>query len=398
MRHAGERGQTLPFVAIAAVLIMAFVGLAIDVGYLLYQQRLQQTAADAGAYAAAQQLISKSADITNAAQNATAANGYTNDGTNVIVTATSPPGAVSGDPYNGNAGAVEVLVKKNQPTFFMRVLGFTTVPVTTRAVGLISASDNQCLDSLSPTSGTNLNNATVNAPNCSLNFNDGPQTNLKANITAKGIGCVQNCVANGTYPEATPGPIAAVIDPCPQIPGCASLTSSPPVISGCTSVSSSATTLNPGCYNGGTFATNVTLNPGMYIINGNLNATKITLTGSGVTLYVTSIGNVTFNKSTVTLSACTTTLTPNIACANGAVNNIVIYQVAANTSGLNFNMGSQSLVGVVYMPTALSVNFNKSGSGYAVFIVGQANFNGCTCNFPGPAAGQSFIDKAVLAE
>ena len=44
------------------------------------------------------------------------------------------------DPYQNNAGAVEVIVSQNQPTFFMKIVGRTSVPVSAQAVATLGSS------------------------------------------------------------------------------------------------------------------------------------------------------------------------------------------------------------------------------------------------------------------
>jgi uncharacterized membrane protein len=49
MTRNNERGQALAITALAVTLLMGFAGLAVDIGALRYQKRLQQSAADAAA-------------------------------------------------------------------------------------------------------------------------------------------------------------------------------------------------------------------------------------------------------------------------------------------------------------------------------------------------------------
>src|SRR5271157_3787299 len=52
-RRKSQGGQTIILLAVALPLIFGMVGLAFDIGYFEYKQRLLQTAADAGAIAGA---------------------------------------------------------------------------------------------------------------------------------------------------------------------------------------------------------------------------------------------------------------------------------------------------------------------------------------------------------
>jgi uncharacterized membrane protein len=80
----------LVFAALALVVLIGFAGLAIDMGALRYQKRLQQTAADGAAIAGATNL--SFGGVTSGAQSAATANGFTDNtgGT----TCTNNPGTV----------------------------------------------------------------------------------------------------------------------------------------------------------------------------------------------------------------------------------------------------------------------------------------------------------------
>src|SRR6266852_9870497 len=85
MKFNKQSGQALVGTAIAMVVLAGFAGLAIDMGTLRYQKRLQQTAADAAAIAGAQnlqfQLISGGSGMAPGAQYAATQNGFTDSGT-----------------------------------------------------------------------------------------------------------------------------------------------------------------------------------------------------------------------------------------------------------------------------------------------------------------------------
>jgi len=57
-RRRCEAGQVLIFVALAIPVLLGFLGLAIDMGYLRYVKRQVQMAADAAAIAAANEIFS----------------------------------------------------------------------------------------------------------------------------------------------------------------------------------------------------------------------------------------------------------------------------------------------------------------------------------------------------
>ena len=186
-------------------------------------------------------------------------------------------------------------------------------------------------------------------------------------------------------------------DPCPEITGCAYLTANPPSTSGCVSETyNGLSTLNlpTGCYNSLVIngCGNVVLGSGTYIFNGSTTINGVSsLTGSGVTLYVTSSGTPpTFNGiSSVSLSPPT----------SGNYQGVLYYQSPSNASAPNFNGVSMSMSGLIYAPSSTGVVFNGTSGGYLVIVVGSAIFNGSAAYdlaTPGPSG--SLIHQAVLAE
>ncbi|MEO6834349.1 MAG: pilus assembly protein TadG-related protein, partial [Candidatus Tumulicola sp.] len=126
-RRTGERGQVLPLVAICLAVLLGFAGLAVDVGYLQYEQRQQQSAADAGALGGAEQLLADGAgcltaatDWSTAAKGDTARNGFTDGAGGVTVSVAHP---VPTGPFTGDPCAVQVTVFSPHPTFFSKLFG-----------------------------------------------------------------------------------------------------------------------------------------------------------------------------------------------------------------------------------------------------------------------------------
>lgn len=155
-----SRGQVIVMVVIALVVLVTIVGLANDIGYAWRARLSMQSAADAGAMAAADALfMGGGVNPTSAAQSATAQNGFTNgagttiDSNAVTVTVNNPPGS---GPNSGNSNAVEVIVAQPQPTYFLAVAGFSSLNVSARAVAMVNSSSN-CMYSLSPSASGALN-------------------------------------------------------------------------------------------------------------------------------------------------------------------------------------------------------------------------------------------------
>lgn len=137
-----ERGQALVIVALAFAVILAAGGIGLDAGIAYVERRHEQVAADAAAYAAAVELVkswsapNRGTLATNAAIAYATANGYLADAT-TSVTVNNPP---TSGAYAGNADYVEVLVRRDVRTTFVRILGpaFATQRVQARAVGGIT--------------------------------------------------------------------------------------------------------------------------------------------------------------------------------------------------------------------------------------------------------------------
>ena len=147
-------GQTFVLVSIALVVLIGVAALAVDVGDLWTTRRLMQSAADAGAVAGADEIAlgGNSSAITAAAKDATSHNGFTDGaaraGTSNTVTVAVHNPPTSG-PFATNSNAVEVDVSQSQPTYFMKVLGWQAVPVSTTAIAVTTGSGS-CIYSLDP--------------------------------------------------------------------------------------------------------------------------------------------------------------------------------------------------------------------------------------------------------
>jgi Putative Flp pilus-assembly TadE/G-like len=139
------RGQILVLAAIAMTVLIAFVALATDVGLLWTERRHMQTATDAAAIAAAIALRNGDS-ITPAADNVAGLEGFTDGSDGVTVTVNNPP---SSGLYAGNSDYVEVIIAQPEPTYFLRVLGYTSVNVSARA-GSGSINGPACIYALDP--------------------------------------------------------------------------------------------------------------------------------------------------------------------------------------------------------------------------------------------------------
>lgn len=294
--YLDESGQALLITAASLVVLMGFMGLAIDVGMLLRTQRQMQIAADAAAVAGALDYkynASNSSAVTQGC-NAATANGVTGTcttgacttATSVQICMMSPP---NDGPNKGTAGFVEAVVRDPAPTFFMRLFRFTTVTVSGRAVAGASGSGaaGGCVIALSRT-GDDISytgSGGLTAEQCDI-YDDSSASNAltltgSGSITGKAIGISGNYskTGSGTISPAPVTGMAPIADPLATLPAPTIPTGSC-TGSSCTQSFTGSTnhTLQPGTYTSisNTGSGTLTLAAGNYIITGSL-----TNTGSG---------------------------------------------------------------------------------------------------------------------
>jgi hypothetical protein len=370
MTRKNESGQALIFgVTALGLLLLGFTGLGIDIGYMRYEKRLQQTAADNAALAGAAELGFGAGDVTPAGLHGAALDSFTDGTNNVTVTINNPP---TSGPHSGDSSYVEAYVAKVQPTFFMKVLGVTSETVTARAVAYWgSGIANSCVFTLgNPGNGIQgisvSGTPTLNAPTCGIDDNGNFRSNgKKLDVTAGSIGVVGSDTNNGGG-TVTPTPIAGIApvgDPLAFL--------SPP----CTTCT---TTTNL------TISSNQTINPGNY--------NSISITG----------GNVTLNSGIYVIGSGGLTINGNAG--------ILFYQNPSDSSSAKVNGTSSSIFqGALYFPsasldfsgTAGSTSFN-SGASYTIIVSDALVVNGtATVNINSDFSslpGGSPIHTTVLVE
>ena len=379
-----ERGFILVTMIVSLTVLLAFLGLAIDVGYQQYMKVRMQTAADAAALGGSRELAaSGSSNLVTAAQGDAATNGFTNGQNSVTVTVHNPP---STGYSTSDSSAVEVLISQSVPTFFMQVLGFTAGTVRARAVARMgSGGAGTCFYTLDPSMSNafSVSNGVNVSSSCGIMVNSTSNTALTATggvrLTAPTISVAGNyTISNGATisPSPTTG-ASAVSNPFATLPT--------PSVGGCTytnySVGGGATvTLNPGTYCNGLTISNgatVTLNAGTYIMKGGglTLAGGAHVTGNGVMFYNTYGGGYSYqpininNGTTETLTAPTT----------GTYAGILFFQDPTVTggSGSNFAGGtSATLTGTLYFPTT-SISFsNGASAAYTIIVADSVSFTG----------------------
>ena len=397
--HRDERGQTIILVALSLPFMLGFIGMATDVGALFKDKRTIQTAADAAAIAGALNL--NYGNYSQAAIDAAKANGYTNGSNGVVVDPEDPPKWAHSEYKGATPGYVEVTITKKEPTIFLALFGYPSVTVLARAVATNQASSAGCLYSVG-TSGTGFTNngtVTVNASSCGLVVDSADPTSAMVlnghsdTVNLGSIGVVGGYTGDGS-PTVNPTPVTGVApesDPLNYLPqysftststkgngktttytvSCASgydCSDSPitvPANCATTGSSSSGTynvapgsTLSPGCYAGLTFPSSgtVTLNPGLYLIAGDLTFGGGNVNGNGVTFYWGSTngknGNISFGSGTYDLVA------PNDKTA--LFNGVLLAESITDTNNISFGGNSNTTIdGVVYAP---GTSFKMAGT------------------------------------
>jgi hypothetical protein len=137
-----DRGQVMPLIAFFMVTLLIFCGLVIDFGNVYRVQKALQASTDAAAIAGAGQLtLSYPANAANAIAQAKAY-GASTGGKNPIpgvpagnVTETVTTSCVVSNPTFPCSGPNTISVKQSAsvPTFFLRLLGFGSIPLNTSA-------------------------------------------------------------------------------------------------------------------------------------------------------------------------------------------------------------------------------------------------------------------------
>lgn len=443
MTRKSEAGQAIVFITVAMVVLLAVTGLAIDMGVLRYEKRLQQTAADAAAIAGASDLAfgGHTAAMT-AALAASAANGFA-DNTNGGVCATPPTNLAVNSvsvtvcnppivgPHKGDNDYVEAYVSAGDPTFFMKVVGINQETVTARGVATAlsgGAPGSGCIYTLQQPNagieGVNINgSATLNAPTCGIEDNGNYNTQGNAlNVTAANFGvsgglnqsgpggtltCIDTPNACPTAMPAAPDPLGSVTPP-PQPPASTSC----PTTGLCDVTTSGTETLYPGTYDSIIFGSNstVTLEPGIYYINGSGGVTfngAATVTGDGVMFYFTGTAtiNATGGGNNLDMQLTAPSPTTCSACAS-QYDGILFYQNPSDLSApyLGGDDSTQYL-GALYFPSVQLTFFGNSTNYTAGMVVaGALAFSGNpTVNITGPGGSGggptvAAIESAVLVE
>jgi hypothetical protein len=166
---ARRRGQILPMLAIVVAVLFGLAGIVLDGGHMQFEKRHMQIAADAAAMGGAHELVAGETGqaIIDAARDDATLNEFQHysapdpqdpdpppaPAMPITVEVNNPP--LSG-PKVGDAAYVEVIITKDYPTTFMRVIGIADAKVRARAVAGMENYGEGCVLALNPTEGRAL--------------------------------------------------------------------------------------------------------------------------------------------------------------------------------------------------------------------------------------------------
>jgi hypothetical protein len=370
-----QSGQALVAATFGLVVLIGATGLAIDIGYLRYQKRLQQSAADSAALAGAGDIayIPDGASVQNVAKADSALNGFPNGGP-VTITVNHPSTVA---PSSLNLNSVEVLITVAQPTFFMKIFGIGSANVTARAVAV--ATGRNCIYTLqNGITGTPTFPAAPPPP-CQVINNQSlvaqgavPAADPLAYLKPPGGG---GACLPGVVDDANPKP--PTLNPVPLSPG-----------RYCTGISISG-------------GRNVTLGGGTYVVTSggiSFNGTGTVSGTGGVTMYLRAAGGAVSINTTPGSSRTVNLTAPTVGARAG----ILFYQNPGNTSTATINgTPASKFQGAFYFPdAALNLSNTGSNAAYTIAVAKSLVLTGTTI-FPSDYSSLALgspVKTAVLVE
>jgi len=293
--HRFRRDESGNYVLIGALAMPALVGMAafgVEQGSLLHTQKVMQHAADSAAVTAAVAVAGGANDNGAAQARAVAATyGFAVTPTTTVAVNSPPTGGL----YLTNRGAIEVRITQPQSRLFSSIWGSNSISIVTRAVA--TPQGQPCILALNQTASASYSEqgtANVNLVNCAIVDDSSSSSAVSLGgggvVSTTFVGVVGG-ISGASNISATYGTMTGyhyTSDPYANV--------NFPAFSGCDKHNYSAhntDTISPGVYCGGmklVAGANVTLNPGIYYLDGgNLSMQgQSTLKGTGVTLVFTS--------------------------------------------------------------------------------------------------------------
>jgi hypothetical protein len=399
----GTSGQALLLMTISLIFMFSVVGLSVDLGWAFYLKSRVQTSADAAATAA----VVYATNNGDTCSNVTCGVSYTCAGvtppTNSLqsgclyATTDGPPAVtvtmLENDTAIGGSSPqiwVKATVSTTAHNLFLYGAGYQTANIAASATaGITTTPAGGCVYVLSPTASSAFyltGSAVVTVTSCGLRINSNSSTSLvndSSTIRALGGGTIR---LNGGYSNSgtiSPAPVSGagtVTDPL------ASLTM-PSVANHCDhtnySLGSTSATISPGVYCGGirTSSSHLTLNPGIYILNGtnggkSLSIDSSTVTAPGVVFFITGQNGYTAGPISVTGSSILNMSAPT----TGTYRGILFLQDRSTTyAGSNVFDGSSggTTSGTFYFPTTkLTITGTSSTSTKMAYVANTLEVDG----------------------
>jgi Flp pilus assembly protein TadG len=403
----GDRNASVAVVTgLSMTLLIGVVGLGVDVGVWYKVRRDMQRAADSAAVAAA---LNGSSTYQSEARAVTARSGFTDAVNGVSVSAAS--GQTCPD---GSIACYRVTISGPAPAYFATTVGVTGTTISASA--LAEQQPPLCILGLNATDGGSVDmngNSQLRGPACALQANSTSASGLsqegQPQATLKKIMISGGYTGNGYS-------VAPLTDQPPiSDPYAPSLGTQFPPYSSCSNTKglqvNTDTTLSPGTYCGGIHvfsSANVTLLPGIYVMNGgplwidgNSTVTgtevMIAFTGDGATLQL-------WGNSTLSLTSPTSGTYQNVQFFEDPAQQIGSKALYFSVGGGNGNDTSKlSTDGLIYVPqlnvwnygtTTMSLNSPSMSlvceklwnQGNATINVTHNNGRNLLLN-PGPSAG-----------
>jgi hypothetical protein len=363
------RGSVSIIVGILIVVLMGFLGLAVDVGYLAVQKNRLQNTSDAAALAC---VIHDSNDACGVFPNANdiPVNANTliiplNSYRYTIHTVLPVPCPNTATQFN----CAQAIASTQFNPFFMGLLGKDTIDLAALSIAGRTRPSPSCLVSMQDFTINGTNVATLN--NCSAVIGGELNNTNQAAIVASGSGSsiliygdeTPNCVNCSPKPMMRSEPFPLI--PTVTIPS-TNIDGSPLIVrdgAACTSAS-----CLPGIYSSKvTLKGSTVFSSGNYVFQQGLDSRKNSLQGSGVAMYIPAGSSSGFNmEGDINLTAYTPS---NGSCVPGG--GILLYQDASvRTPDLKFNGSKQNinldgiinLSGINITVGGTSANINIKGS------------------------------------
>jgi hypothetical protein len=363
VRQRGD-GQVMIIFAVAALVLIGFVALSIDTGFLMAERRQTQNAADAGALAAAVDVLrhKSSTQVQTSGKQYGASNAGVSEGN---VTVNWPP--TSGT-YAGNPKYVETIVTKDVNKFFVGALYSGEWRVTSRAVAGVEPIPRPyaLLALRSPgiyingtttvyvEGGSAMSNSNISSSGGSNIFFAGGTIDAAGTIS----GNSQWSAVEGINPNMT-----AIDDPLAGTPA-------PPKGTTQTAPANcdSTCTFQPGRYTNQniTIKGTATFQSGIYYFDGstqlNLQNTNSWIKGTHVLFYFT--GNSKFNPGNGNIQLSAPSSSPYV----GGVDGMVLWIANCSTFDSQGN-GVFSVEGVIYAPCShVELHGTPGGVGVQVIV------------------------------